>query len=586
MRSFFKYMFAGMFGTLLALGLMSIVGILIIVAIFVKAGKNSETEINDKSVLHLTFDNEINDVSSAEPDFMSMSINTKKGLKDILDVIDAAKVDEKIKGIYLDLTTISAGIADVEELRNALIEFKKSGKFILAHSDYYTHKSYYLASVSNKLYMTNEGEVQFTGLSAQIMFYKDMLEKIGIEPEIIRHGKFKSAVEPFMLSEMSDANREQTLTYIGSIWNTMLDGISAERGIDKATLNLIADSLYINSAKKCVEYKLIDALKYEDEVIDELKTLVGIESKDKLHLVSVENYNNLENKIDQVKEDPSLKIAVIYATGQIMPGKGDETSIGSESLSKTIREARKDSSIKAIVLRIDSPGGSALASEVIWRETFLAQQTKPLIVSMGNVAASGGYYIACAADTIVAEPNTITGSIGVFGLMFNAKKLMTDIGVNVSTVNTNKYSDLMSPMRKMTDYERNIIQKGVEDIYQTFIGRVAAGRSMTTAAVDSIGQGRVWSGANAKEIGLVDVIGGLETAIRIASEKAGISNYELKYLPERGTFDQIFQDLMSQTKLSIVQEELGITYKYYERYKTVSKIDGIQAGMPYFIDIQ
>jgi len=441
-----------------------------------------------------------------------------------------------------------------------------------------------LASVADSLYLTPEGEIQFTGLSAQIMFFKTILEKVGIEPEIIRHGKFKSAIEPFMLDSISPANREQTLTYMGSIWKKILTGIKEERGISIDTLNSLADNLRINSGTAALKNKMIDGLLYNDQVTEVLKRMSGIEKKQKLNLVTVSQYSGSEEEKSE-KEFSTNKIAVIYALGEIGMGKGDDETIGSETLSKAIREAREDSSIKAIVLRINSPGGSALASEVIWRETVLAKKAKPFIVSMGDVAASGGYYIACMADTIVAQPNTITGSIGVFGLLFNAKKLMKEVGVNISVVQTNKYADIGSPMRKRTTYERNVIQKGVEDIYKTFITHVSEGRGMTVAQIDSIGQGRVWSGENAIKIGLVDMFGGLDDAIRIASEKAKILNYRIKTYPEKGKYDEIIEGIMKEAKVSTFESEMGEYYQYYKNIKQVKNMKGIQARLPYFLEI-
>ncbi len=421
---FFSTIFASMFGALLA-GFFVIVGFVIIIAIAANGG--DDFEVKENSILHLKFSETISDRSSAKPDLMNLSMETKQGLSSIIKYIKQAKKDENIKGIYLDLGIISAGYATVEEIRNALLDFRSEGKFILSHADYYTHKSYYLATAADKIYLTPEGEVQFTGLSAQIMFYKSILKKIGIAPEIIRHGKFKSAVEPFMLDSMSTANREQTSTYVNSFWGTILKGVSKERGISVGTLNQYADQLSIRSAKTAVELNIIDGLKYQDEIDEELIKLSGTEEKEP-YLVNLTNYvahgENLEN-LDFSKD----KIAVIYATGEIGMGSGDAESIGSEGLSEAIRKARKDDDIKAIVLRVNSPGGSALASEIIWRETVLAKKAKPFIVSMGDVAASGGYYIACFADTIVAQPNTLTGSIGVFGLLFNAVPVMNEYGV-------------------------------------------------------------------------------------------------------------------------------------------------------------
>ncbi len=585
MKSFFKFMFAGMFGSILALIIVALIGVLVIVGI----AKFSDEDIvvKEKSVLKLSFENQIADRSSTQPNISKFSIDTKLGLSDITDAIKTAEKDDNIKGIWLNLSSIPAGVATVEEIRNSLLDFKKSGKFIIANADFYTHKSYYLASTADKIYLTPEGDMQFMGLSAQIMFFKSMLEKIGVEPEIIRHGKFKSAVEPFMLDQMSDANREQTLKYVGSIWNNFLKGISKERKISIENLNLYADSLYIKSAKAALEYKMIDELKYYDMVVDELKTLTEIEKKDDLNTVSLSDYlkTPANYDIENIKKYTNKKIAVIYASGQINMGKGDDETIGSASLSKSIREARMDTSVKAIVLRVNSPGGSALASEIIWRETILAKKEKPFIVSMGDVAASGGYYIACFADTIVAEPNTITGSIGVFGLLFNTVELMNKIGVNTSTVNTNKHADIGSPTKKMTPFERAIIQEKIEDIYDTFITHVAEGRGMTKEDIDSIGQGRVWSGKDALDNGLVDVMGGLQIAIDIASQKSGLEDYKIKVYPEKEMFEKIIGDLFKNSKNSIIEEELGETYILYRKFKKVKEIKGIQARLPYFVEI-
>ncbi len=584
MKGFFKYVWAGLLGSVLA---MIIVGILLILIISGIASSGDDiAEIKEKTVLTLSFDKPVGDRSITKLNKTSFSIDKKNGIHDMLETLTDAENDDRIKGIFMDMSSVSAGMATSEELRNALLKFKQSGKFIIAHADYYTHKSYYLASVADKVYLTPEGELQLMGLSANIMMFKSLLEKIGVEPEIIRHGKFKSAVEPFMLDEISEANRLQTGRYIGSLWETMLKGISEQRGISVADLNKYADSLTISSAKAAKHYNLVDDLKYHDQVIDELKTLCETDEDADLETVSFSDYINSEKEGKESKKFTKDRIAVIYAVGSIVSGKGNDGEIGSETLAKAIRDARKDKNVKAIVLRINSPGGSALASEVMWRETVLAEQAKPLIVSMGDVAASGGYYIACNADTIVAQPNTITGSIGVFGLLFNTTGLMKKIGVNVSHVNTNAYSDLANPSRKMTDYERNIIQKGVEDVYGTFIKHVAEGRGMTTAQIDSIGQGRVWSGADAQAIGLVDVMGGLDDALEIAREKANLDNYRLKEYPEKNEMSKILENFASEVKADVLKEELGSAYIYYNRIKEVQKIKGIQARIPYYIDIE
>ncbi|MCF6365902.1 MAG: signal peptide peptidase SppA [Bacteroidales bacterium] len=585
MKGFFNHVLASMLGTFLVLVFIVIVNLIIIVGMISSIGSLSgeELTIEENSILHLDFKNAVADRSSAKPNFSTFELEKTLSLRSVTEAIENAKEDDRIKGIYLDLSILQVGMASVEEIRNALKDFKNSGKFIIAHAEYYTHKSYYLASVADKVYLTPEGIIQFTGLSAQIMFFKSMLEKLGIEPEIIRHGKFKSAVEPFMLDEISDANKEQTLKYIGSIWNTILKGISEERDISVERLNTYADSILIRNDKSSKNLNFVDALKYKDEVLEELKKLSG---NDKLQLVSAINYLSSEKDIQKILNPAEENIAIIYAQGSIISGLGTEKEIGSETLSKAIREARQDSSVKAIVLRINSPGGSSLASEVIWRETVLAQKEKPFYVSMGDVAASGGYYIACMADTIVAQPNTITGSIGVFGLLFNTKELMNDVGININAVNTNKYSDFGSPARKMSAFERGVIQSTVEDVYSTFITHVAEGRNMTTEQIDEIGQGRVWSGVDAKEIGLVDVLGGLQTTIDLAAKKAGLTEYGIKTFPEKDKLTMIIEGILTDAKSSFVEEELGNSYVYYKYLKDVVKIQGIQARMPYFVNIE
>ena len=588
MKGFFSHVLASMLGTFLVLILILIINLLILLTMLSSSGafSDKENDISDNAVLHLDFATPIADQSSAQPNLSTFNLDKTVSLRSFTKSIEKAKDDKRIKGIFLDLSFVQVGIASVEEIRRSLLDFKSSGKFIIAHADMYSHKSYYLATVADKIYMTPEGMIQFTGLSAQVMFFKSMLDKIGIEPEIIRHGKFKSAVEPFMQDEISEANKEQTLKYTSSLWNTMLKGIEKQRKISIAELNLIADSLKLQDSKSAKALKFVDDLKYKDQVLDELKALSGTKNEDKLDLASLIKYMKNDQDFDDIMHPSDNLIALIYAEGSIVEGKGGDGQIGSESLSEAIREAREDKNVKAIVLRINSPGGSSLASEVIWRETVLTQKVKPLIVSMGDVAASGGYYIACAADTIVAEPYTITGSIGVFGLLFNAKELMKDIGVNVHSVNTNQYSDFGSPMRKMTDFEKNVIQNIVESVYQTFITHVSEGRKLPVEKVDEIGQGRVWSGEDAMAIGLVDRMGGLQTAMDIAVRMAGLKEYSVKTYPEKDKFAIILESIIGEAKSAFIRGELGESYTYYKRLQELKKMDGIQARIPYFLDIE
>jgi len=590
MRTFFKTLLASILGTILAGIIMFFLFFIIVAGIMSSAGSTEIAEIDDHSVLVLELSAKIEDREPSSPlanfDFLNMQSNKGLGLNTIIENIQKAATDKKVDGIFLKLSSIEAGIATIEEIRNALLEFKKSKKFIISYSDVYSQGTYYLASVSDKIYLNPQGGMDFIGLSAQVMFYKKAFEKIGIEPVVIRHGKFKSAVEPFLLDKMSEANQEQLSTYIGAIWTDLLQKISAQRKIEILRLNEIADELLVTNAKSCVELGLIDSLKYYDQILDELKIKTKVKTTDDIEFVSFNTYT----KVPKVKNDDEKglakdKIAVVFASGEIVMGNGDESNIGAESFARNIRKLRKDKNIKAIVLRVNSPGGSALASEIIWREVVLAKKEKPVIVSMGDYAASGGYYISCAADSIVADPNTLTGSIGVFGLLFNVQELFNDkIGINVDRVNTNKYSDLGSSMRKMEKEELAFIQSSVEDIYSTFIKHVADGRGMTLEKVDSIGQGRIWSGINALNLGLVDRIGGLNDAIDIAVKMTKLKKYRIVNYPEaKDPFDTFIEMIEGNVKTSIFEQELGSMKPYYQVIKNMSNQKGVQARLPFEI---
>ena len=587
MKSFFKYVLATMLGLILASILMFFITIGVISAMV--ASQDEPVKIKEHTILHMKLNQVITDRSDKNPfgdfDFPSFQPITKVGLDDILKNLKKAKSDPNIDGIYLDLTAIPTGIATIEEIRNALIDFKESGKFIISYSDNYTQPSYYLATVADKVYMNPEGLLMFVGLRSEIMFFKDAMEKLGIEPQIIRHGKFKSAVEPFMYNKMSDENREQVMTYVGSIWDHILKGISDERNISIKKLNELADNLALKNAELAVENGLIDELKYKDEIIAELAELTGKENEKDIEHIKLGKYTKVPDK--KRKKLEKDKIAVVYASGTVMMGEGEEGTIGSDRISRAIRKARKDSSIKAIVFRVNSGGGSALASEVIWREVKLAQEVKPVIASLGDVAASGGYYIVAPAQKIIASPNTITGSIGVFGLLFNGKELLNDkLGVHVDVVKTNDFADIGTFNRRLTAQEREVIQFSIEEIYETFITHVAEGRGMTKKEVDEIGQGRVWSGTNALEIGLIDGFGGLENAITMAAEAANIETYRTVGYPKlKDPFEQIMEELQGNVRVSILKNELGEEYKYYQALKDIVNQDGIQARIPYEVEI-
>lgn len=572
------------------IGMVTIIVILIVavggLVSSIGSADDTDVEVKDNSVLYITLNNAVVDHATSEPlNIMGQGATT--GLDDILKSIKYAKTDDRIKGIYLEVTGLSAGMASIEEIRNAIIDFKSSGKFVVAYSDYYSQTAYYLASAAEKVYVNPQGGIDFKGIAASLVFVKGTLEKLGVEPQIIRHGKFKSAIEPLINEKMSDANREQTRTYIGSLWNQMLLGISSARKIEVGNLQTIADNLMVIDGASAVTNRLADAVMYKDQVLDILKEKTGAEAVDKIHFISLNNYIKVDKKVEG---DRSQKIAVIFAEGDIVDGKGSGNNIGSTTLSRQLRDARLDSKVKAVVLRINSPGGSALASDIIWREVVLLKKVKPVIVSMGDLAASGGYYIACAADSIVAQPNTITGSIGVFGVLWNAAELNKKLGVSIDTVKTGKMSDIGTASRPMTAAERTFIQNEIERIYDTFITHVAEGRGMPKANVDSIGQGRVWSGIDAKGKGLVDVIGGLDVAIGIAAKKAKLDKYTISYLPvaEKG-LNKFIKQLSGQDDdnvRAVLETELGEDYKYFEYLRKARSIRGIQARLPYEIEIK
>ncbi|HQH18274.1 MAG TPA: signal peptide peptidase SppA [Bacteroidales bacterium] len=590
MKQFFKFMFASMTGSFILIVILFFIlmGMVLSVA---SLSKKEVVVVPENSILQLKLNEEIADRSSSNPfnnfDFSSFKTSKSPGLNEILQNIKKAKTDDNIKGIFLDLGTIPSGIATIEEIRNALLDFKSSKKFIISYSEEYTQKAYYIASVSDKVYLYPEGALDFKGLNGEVMFFKGLLDKLDVDVQILRHGKFKSAVEPFVLDKMSEPNKEQTLKYISGIWNQMLEGISESRKMSIAQLNGIADSFKIQKAQDAVTYKLVDKLLYKDELLAELRNLLGIGKKEKINSISLQKYTSVPDKTKKIHKTKD-KIAVIYALGEIVSGKGDDETIGSDRISEAIRKARLDSAVKAIVLRVNSPGGSALASDVIWREVDLSKKTKPVVVSMGDVAASGGYYIACAATRIVADPTTLTGSIGVFGLIPNLKGLFNNkLGVSFDNVKTNNYADIGSTYRPLTKSEENIYQTSVENIYETFITHVAEGRGMTKEKVDSIGQGRVWNGVDALEIGLIDEFGGLEKSIEIAAKLAKIEEYKIQSLPaQKDPFTQIMEELSGEsTDQTILKNKLGELYEFYNYIQYVKNTKGVQARIPYTIKI-
>ena len=592
MKEFFKFTLATITGIIVT----SIIGFLFLLMIIgaLIASTEKTVVVENQSMLVIKLDNQIVDRTPNDP-FSDLNIPglgsaRRVGLDHIIGSIEKAVYDDRIKCIYLDLSPVNGGMAATEEIRNALIAFKDScDKPIYAYGEMVDQKAYYLASVADRIVLNPQGAIDFRGLGGEITFFKNALEKLGVEMQIVRHGKFKAAVEPFMLEKMSDENREQTMVYLNSMWNQMLKGISEMRDIPVETLNQLADDvLTFRRGEKALEAGLVDALLYKDDVLDELREITGIAPQKGIPVIGVTNYAKVPVKKGKKSTFSRNKIAVIYASGEIgIPVMGSE-GISGEKLSREIRQVRKDSSYKAIVLRVDSPGGSAYDSDVIWREVKLAADTKPVVVSMGNVAASGGYYISCAANKIVAQPNTITGSIGVFGTIPNAGELLNKkLGITTDVVKTNKHSDMPSLTRKMTDFERDLMQEYVENIYDVFLERVAEGRNMTKEAVDEIGQGRVWSGENAVSIGLVDELGGLDRAIKLAADLAGLENYrtvDLPALPD--PIQELLRGGTDNIRARILKNALGESARYYELIEKATGFNGVVARLPYDIDIR
>lgn len=589
MKEFFKYVLATVVGIIAV----SIIGMILFGMVIgaLIASTEKQVAVENNSVLVLDLNRQIVDRAPNDPfeDLDIPGFNQVKtlGLDDIFTSLENAATDDRIKGVYLKLSVVNGGMASVEEIRNALVSFKKNcSKPVYAHAEQYMmdQKAYYLATVADKIVIHPEVSVDFRGLGGEMMFYKNALDKIGVEMQIVRHGKFKAAVEPFMLDKMSEENREQQLTYMNSLWNHMLKGIAEKRNISVEKLNLLADQVQtFNKGKKAVENGLVDEVKYKDEVLDDLRKITGIEGTKGVPVISVSKYADVPGKGKKFSRN---KIAVIYASGDIGMSFGSEY-IDGEELSREIRKVRQDSSYKAIVLRVDSPGGTVFDSETIWREVKLAAEEKTLVVSFGDVAASGGYYLSCPADKILASPNTITGSIGIFGTIPNFGELLNDkLGITTDVVKTNKNSDLLTLTRPMTDYERQMMQSNIEEGYNTFVAHVAEGRRMTAAQVDSIGQGRVWSGENAKEIGLIDDFGGLKEAIAMAAEIEGLEEYRTVDLPALADpFEELFKIGTDNIRAKFLQNELGEKYRYYEYFKKMSGLNGIYARMPYDIYI-
>jgi protease-4 len=545
-----------------------------------KSGKEKTTAKN--SVLFLQFNTVIHDRAPSDEMALLNELSGGKGvpigLYDLTGKITEAAKNPNIKGIFMDLTVVGAGHAKIEEIRNAIIKFKESGKFVYAYAEFYYNATYYLATAADKVFMNPQGEMVFNGLLADVTFYKGALGKLGVEVQVIKRGKFKGAVEPFVRENLSPENRSQITANINSIFDNMVKNIATSRKKTEDEIRAVANTMMVRGPLDAVKYGMVDALYYRDQVIDEIKKASGLKKDDKICLVKPSELDEEEAKAEK------NKIAIVYASGDIVSGEGQPGEVGSEKFAKVLRDLRKDKNVKAVVLRIDSRGGSALASEVIWRETVLLKAAKPLIVSMSDVAASGGYYIACAADTIVVSPNTITGSIGVFGLMPNAQKLLNDkLGITSDYVGTGELSEFGRIDRPLTADEFSIMDGIVGRVYDNFIRRVSDGRGIEVAMVDSIGQGRVWTGEMAIERGLVDVVGGLDKAVQIAVYCSKLKKYQIAEYPKADNKIQEILNSLSGSKSAhaMLKAELGESYETYNQIRKVSQMNGVQALMPY-----
>jgi protease-4 len=584
MKSFFKYLFASVLGFFLSIFLLLLIFIGIVSAI-VSSG-NKVISVDKNTVLFIDFKEAINDRTPAIGlmDAFALKPNDKIGLNDILKNLAKAKEDPNIEGIFMELTHIQAGISTLDEIREAMADFKESGKFIKTYSEYMSQSAYYLASVSDEIFLNPEGIILFNGLNAQIMFYKGLFDKLDIEAQVIRHGKFKSAVEPFLDTKMSKANREQTETYIKSIWNNMLKSIGTSRGIEPSKLAELANKIAIRNPKEALKHGFVDKLLYKDEVIADLKETLNLKEDEDITTMSLAKYTKSASPKKARTRD---KIAIIYASGTIASGEGNDAYIGSKGISKAIRKARTNDRVKAIVFRINSGGGDVVASEVIRREIELAAKVKPVIASYGDVSASGGYWCTCQATKIIANKTCLTGSIGVFAMIPNIQGLLNNkLGITIDNVSSGKNPGFMSLYRPMTSLEREVMQVNIENTYDTFLTHIANGRKLEKKFIDEIGQGRVWSGENAKELGLIDEFGGLNRAIQLAAEAAELENYRIQELPEqKDPLEAFIKDWSGAAQMNILKNELGDSYKYIKSLKELSRVKGIQARLPFDIVI-
>ncbi len=592
MKDFLKFTLATMTGIILSSIVLFIIGMVTLFGIM--AASDTETIVKKNSVMILDLNGTLVERTQEDPlGILSQLFNDDSntyGLDDILSSIKKAKENEDIKGIYLQANSLGTSYASLQEIRNALLDFKESGKFVIAYADSYTQGLYYLSSAADKVLLNPKGMIEWRGIASTPLFYKDLLQKIGVEMQIFKVGTYKSAVEPFIATEMSPANREQVTTFISSIWSQVTEGVSASRNIPVDSLKAYADRmLMFYPAEESVRCGLADTLVYRNDVRDYLKRLVDIDEDDNLSLLGLGDMINVRKNVP--KDKSGNIIAVYYASGEITDYPGSATSEEGIVGSKVIRDLRKlkdNDDVKAVVLRVNSPGGSAFASEQIWYAVKELKTKKPVIVSMGDYAASGGYYISCGADTIVAEPTTLTGSIGIFGMVPNVKELTDKIGLSYDVVKTNKYADFGNIMRPFSEGEKALLQMMVAEGYDTFITRCAEGRHTTKEAIEKIAEGRVWTGEAAKELGLVDELGGIDKALDIAIAKARVGGYTIVSYPEKKDVLSSLLDTKptNYVESQLLKSKLGEYYRHFGLLTNLKEQSMIQARVPFELNIK
>lgn len=587
MKDFFKFFFASCLGVFVSIGGLLFLSIIFFIALISAFSSEEPVSISSKTVLKLQFDYPVPERSNYDDisysSLFSESFSKNIGLNDIVKNINKAKDDDNISAIYLSLDNFYAGgSATIDPIRNALLKFKESNKPIIAHGNYISELAYYLASVADSIYLTPTGGLDFNGLNAELVFYKNTLDKLGIEAQVIRAGKFKSAGESFLYDKMSDENRKQISSFVSSIYNHLLTEISNARNIELSQVKSISENMLIQSPEEAVKYKLIDKLSYEVEVLEKLKELTG---SSKLKTISLKKYRKVPGKVEAYTQN---RIAVIYAVGSILGGEGSDTQIGRDNIVNSIRKARNNENVKAIVMRVNSPGGSALISDLIWKEVELAKLEKPFVVSYGSYAASGGYYISCGADKIISEPTTLTGSIGVYSIIPNVKNFFNEkLGVTFDGVKTGKYSDIMSLSRPLTASEKRILQKQVDSVYDSFLSVVSLGRDMDYDEVFEIAQGRVWTGIQGVENGLVDEIGDLQYAISSAKDLAEIEDFRIVEYPEiKKPLEELIENLQEDMSVNIFSPDVRDVFGDYSNVLKVLQSKEVQAKLPFEIEVK